>query len=98
MFPDTDLGDKLYEAYVTHNHPKEWTVYSFSDDDYKVFAEYKLQFLRGVDEKYEFNWNAQDVDEEPINWATEENFYHVNNIINAHKHNIGYRRWFNETR
>ena len=30
VFPDDDLGDKLYGAYVTHSHPIEETAYRVS--------------------------------------------------------------------
>ena len=95
VFPDDDLGDKLYGAYVTHSHPIEETEYSFSEDDYKLFERYKLPLLRGVDEKYiyEFNRNSNYVDETPEDWMTEENYRHAKLITEIENLNIGYRRW-----
>ena len=48
-----ELGEKLIGAIVTHNHPKgSDNEYSFSDADLRLFLEYKLGRLRGIDEKF----------------------------------------------
>ena len=52
VYPDFDLGEELAGAYVTHNHPMGETHFSFSDRDIKLFMEYKLPELIGVDEEY----------------------------------------------
>ena len=39
VFPDYDLGDKLKGATVTHNHPIDETVFSFSKDDLQLFMQ-----------------------------------------------------------
>lgn len=52
VYPDFDLGEELAGAYVTHNHPIGETHFSFSNRDIKLFMEYKLPELIGVDEEY----------------------------------------------
>lgn len=54
VYPDTDLGDRIKGAIISHNHPIEYTEYSFSGLDCSLFEEYELQILRGIDEKYEY--------------------------------------------
>lgn len=100
VFPDSDLGDKLYGAYVTHSHPIEETAYSFSDDDYDLFEYYKLPMLRGVDLEYIYEFNrsgividdANDIADE----MTFEDFNHWRNINQAKEKGIGYQRWKND--
>ncbi len=98
VFPDSDLKDKLKGASVTHNHPISETEFSFSGDDFDLFIEYELEVLRGCDEKYtyEFTRDALQIDEEPANWMSFENFRHVNVIQKAQEYGIGYRRWLSE--
>lgn len=52
VFPDSDLGNELKGAYVTHNHPISQTHYSFSYDDVFLFMENDLEELTGADEEY----------------------------------------------
>lgn len=52
VYPDADLGDKIRGSIITHNHPAEYTEYSFSDLDCGLFEEFELQVLRGVDKRY----------------------------------------------
>lgn len=52
VYPDADLGDKIKGSIITHNHPAEYTEYSFSDLDCGLFEEFELQVLRGVDKRY----------------------------------------------
>lgn len=98
VFPDFDLKDELIGAKVSHNHPITETSYSFSDDDLGLFLEYKLDVLRGCDEKYtyQFTRNEKIIDEMPFEWDTEENYWHCRIIEKAESLNIGYRRWKNE--
>lgn len=101
VFPDTDLGDELIGAKVSHNHPIAETSYSFSEDDLLLFIEYQLELLHGCDEKYtyQFTRNAKDIDDifdVDIEVATEETYWHLNSIKLAHQYGIGYRRWKNE--
>lgn len=57
------LGEKLNNAVVTHNHPiGSSNEYSFSAKDRRLFSDFKLAKLRGVDEKfiYEFDRNSRE--------------------------------------
>lgn len=98
VFPDYDLGDKLKGASVSHNHPIDETVFSFSKDDLQLFMEYDLDVLRGCDEKYiyEFTRNSSEIDEPMEDWMNFENYNHVDIIRLAKEYGIGYRRWKNE--
>lgn len=49
-----NMGDKLKDAYMTHNHPKNETYYSLSAFDISEFMETGMQKLRGVDYKYSY--------------------------------------------
>ncbi len=99
VFPDADLGDKLMSAIVSHNHPAEYTEYSFSKADFELFNNYQLEMLRGVDVKYkyEFNRNKVEIDERKnIFDLTEEDTAHEESITRAERAQIGYKRWLNE--
>ena len=98
VYPDVDLKDKLYGAYVTHNHPiGSSNEYSFSDADIRLFHSYELVMLRGIDEKYiyEMNRNSQIIDEHcaSIFDLTDEDGRHESVIDMAQKYGFGYRRW-----
>ncbi len=95
VFPDYDLGDKLRGATVSHNHPIDETLNTFSKDDLQLFLEYKLDSLRGCDEKYiyEFTWDSENIDEIPDEWDSEENYWHAKMIQKASEAKVGYRRW-----
>lgn len=54
VYPDSDLGDELAGAYVTHNHPISETHFSFGWQDISLFMEYKLPELSGVDDRYTY--------------------------------------------
>ncbi len=54
VYPDADLGDKIKGSIITHNHPAEYTEYSFSKRDCLLFKEYGLQVLRGTDMNYTY--------------------------------------------
>lgn len=54
VYPDADLGDKIKGSIITHNHPAEYTEYSFSSQDCSLFEGFELQVLRGVDKKYRY--------------------------------------------
>lgn len=98
VFPDVDLGDELYGAWVTHNHPLEETPFTFSKEDLQLFIKYNLSVLRGCDKKYtyEFTRNPLNIDELPEDWMNFENFEHGRMIEFAKNYGIGYRRWKNE--
>lgn len=97
-----ELGDKLNSAIVTHNHPLgSDNEYSFSDADKDLFMNFNLARLRGIDERfiYEFNRNPKDRDE---NNFTYEDLIgdslgllarHIKVIDFAEENKIGYRRW-----
>lgn len=98
VFPEHDLGDKLVGAKISHNHPIDYTEYSFSNDDFNLSVDY-LKVLRGCDEKYtyEFNRNSNYIDEHiSIFDITAEDATHEATIINAEIAGIGYRRWKND--
>lgn len=92
-----ELGDKLKGASVTHNHPVDSdNEYSFSKSDINLFTDYSLQILRGIDEKfiYEFNRNPLDLDKElPVTEMNEYVIRHNMIVKRAKEMNIGYRRW-----
>lgn len=97
VYPNEDLGEKLRGAYVTHNHPYDYTDYSFSDKDFELFDEFGLEVLRGVDDRYEYQLNRVDlqVDEllgDDIIWASDDLFRHQKAVKTAMLHKIGYRR------
>lgn len=100
VYPDADLGDKLYGAIVSHNHPIDETEYSFSNADIDLFIDYGLEKLRGIDEKYiyELTRNADDIDsvDDSIYTMTEEKFRHSQVVKKAKAYKIGYRRWNND--
>ena len=97
VFPDSDLGEKLFGATVSHNHLITKTDYTFSDADMFLFEEYKLDVLRGCDKKYtyEFTRNAKDIDKSDEEWQSHEAFRHNVMIENAKAMGFGYRRWKN---
>lgn len=96
--PNIDLGDELIGAYVTHNHLKEETYYSFSQKDIELFEKYKLAILRGIDDKYvyEFNRNKKTVLKRPTFNDEESGYEHIKSIQYAIEHNIFYMRWKND--
>ena len=97
VFPNFDLGNELFGASVSHNHPITETSYTFSKADLTLFQQYNLDVLRGCDEKYtyELTRNASLIDEEPEDWDTFENYFHSSMIQKAKESGLGYRRWLN---
>ena len=95
VWVDVDIGDGLYGAIVSHNHPASVTEYSFSEDDPILFEKYNLKELRGFDEKYRYVLTNADksVDAIPEEWDTIENFQHSCMIRRAVNHGYGYRRY-----
>lgn len=95
VFPDYDLKDKIKGATISHNHPIDETLYTFSKPDLMMFKDFDLDVLRGCDEKYtyEFTKNSVIIDDIHDDWMNVENFEHNNIIGLAKKYNIGYRRW-----
>lgn len=96
VYPDVDLGEELRGADMTHNHPpgstNEW---SFSEADRNLYFTWDLNVLRGVDERfeYEFSRNKEDIDEFlSIVDFDEYSARHQKVIDEARKYGIGYRR------
>ena len=100
VYPDRDLGDKLFGAIVTHNHPKEETNYSFSSADIKLFEKYSLSKLRGIDNKYiyELDRNNLPTLKQPSfdDNIEDSTIYHLKAIQYAIDKNISYKRWNND--
>lgn len=100
VYPDSDIGDDLLGAYVTHNHPiGSANEYSFSKADINLFMDNNLEVLRGIDEKYiyELTRNPEDIDEHMSIFELGENdARHSAVIIEAEKLGIGYRRYLRE--
>ena len=95
VWVDSDIGDGLYGAIVSHNHPARVTEYSFSEDDPILFEKYDLKELWGFDEKYRYVLSKGNkyVDVIPDEWDTIENFQHSCMIRRAVNHGYGYRRY-----
>ena len=100
VYPDYDLGDELYGAIVSHNHPIDETDFSFSSPDRNMFSHFNLIILRGCDEKYVYELSRKNltIDELPDNWRIYENYLHCSNIYKAQEMKVGYRRWKNENK
>lgn len=100
VYPDTDLGDKLRGAYVTHNHPiGSEHEYSFRNLDIELFMRNDLKVLRGIDDSYiyELTRNKSELDEHlSLNelMETDGDFARHDDVIRiAEQYEIGYRRW-----
>ena len=94
VYPDYDLGEKLFGAYVSHNHTESETEYSFSDDDFDLFLTYNLSLLRGVDHKfeYELSSNYSDLPKDDFELSYENaQHYKINQLAKAY--GVGYRRY-----
>lgn len=97
VFVDSDLGDKLNGAYVSHNHPMSETEFSFSSDDIRMFYSTNMNELVGFDEKYEYRLSRTDltIDKEPENWDMSENVQHTRIILSIqddYNSEFGYTR------
>lgn len=98
VFPDSDLKEELRGAAVSHNHPIEETIYSFSEDDLQLFLKYELETLRGCDSEYiyEFSRNSREIDDLPDKWQSEEIYHHAIMIVRSQMLSVGYRRRKND--
>ena len=99
VWPDIDLGDKLYNSYITHNHPKNETLFSFSQADIELFEKYQLIKLRGVDYKYTYEFSKLGKSKLSIPDDYLFNDYgldHLKSIQYAIENDISYMRWNNE--
>ena len=91
------LGDKLKGSIVTHNHPiSAEGDYSFSRDDQILFRDFELARLRGIDDRYlyEFDRDSSIVDDDMPDFRTVNrfNYWHGESIKFARKLGIGYWR------
>lgn len=100
VFLIDDMGEELEGASVTHNHPVgSDNEYSFSNEDIKIFMEYNLRILRGIDEKYVYELSRNEV--EVDRHATMEELLNSDGDLSRHDDvvsfaetwGIGYRRW-----
>lgn len=97
-----ELGDKLNGSAVTHNHTKEETEHSFSDEDIEMFQSYNLSILKGIDWKYIYELNRNKLEVDPLSNtdlidACFEIFRHEKcielvNKINENQKKFGYTR------
>lgn len=94
VYPDYDLGDELYGANVSHNHPEKETEYSFSKEDIELYLKYRLESLHGCDVKYDYELGDKSigVDSPPDDWMNQETFQHSWVINKCEELGIGYRR------
>lgn len=98
VFPDIDLGNKIKNSYITHNHPIDETYFGFSAKDNNLFIKYNLKVLRGIDEKYtyEYNRNKSGETKIPTIFDEEIGYEHIMSIQFAIDNNIHYKRWKND--
>ena len=97
--PYDDLGDKIINSSMTHNHPKgSFNEYSFSRADQNAYDTYKQEILRGIDElyTYEFHRDSTDIDERmtlaEVMQDGAHNFRHSQVIAESIERGYGYRR------
>lgn len=97
VWPDSDLENELIGAIITHNHPKKETNYSFSSADIKLFEKYSLSKLRGIDNKYiyELDRNNLPTLKQPTwgEYVEDNSLHHLKAIQYAIDNNISYKRW-----
>ena len=95
VWPDADLGTKRIEnAIVSHNHIPEYTTYSFGADDFKFFRDNPIIEMYGFDDKYEYCLTrlSREIDLQPENWRSLENYQHSQIINFAQQSGFGYTR------
>ena len=96
IFPNYDLGEKIRGADIIHNHPVgSNNEYSFSDGDIKLFAEYELNTLIGVDELFVYILDRGSIIDEPTPIMDFDKYSarHENVILTAKGRGFGYRRY-----
>lgn len=96
-FVNTTVVGDLTGAYITHNHPKNETEFSFSNEDVNSFIENKLTYLRGIDYKYEYElsrdlFESDQASTNPKEWAKFENARHEYVIGLSSERDVRYRR------
>lgn len=96
VYIDLLTDEQLEGAYVTHNHPKDETAYSFSHDDIELFIDKKLDYLRGVDYLYEYtldrNFTGNNDDSDSLNWFDLFNYHHADSCRICNEKQIHYWR------
>lgn len=97
VWPDVDLGDKLYNSYVTHNHTAEETYNGFSSKDNNLFKKYDLKMLRGIDKDYIYEYNTFKLERAAMPSDMEQVYglEHLRSIQFAANEDIYYNRWEN---
>ena len=90
----TVVGD-LTGAYITHNHPKNETEFSFSNEDINSFIDSKLVYLKGLDYKYEYELSRDlfESDDFPEEWTNTENSRHCFQLLKVSEMGLKYRRF-----
>lgn len=95
VHPEYLGADVLENSYVTHNHPIHETGFTFSNDDLSFFRDYKLNTLRGIDEKFVYQIKNDGINTNPDadtdNWSNELNFQHA--MITKECISFGYNYW-----
>ena len=96
-FVNTTVVGDLTGAYITHNHPKNETEFSFSNQDVSSFINDKLTYLKGLDYKYEYElsrdlFESDQASNNPKEWAKFENARHEYVIGLTSERDVRYRR------
>ena len=96
-FVNTTVVGDLTGAYITHNHPKKYSEFSFSNEDISSFINYKLEYLKGIDYKYEYElsrdlFESDQASTNPKEWAKYENARHEYVIGLTSERDVRYRR------
>ena len=96
-FVNTTVVGDLTGAYITHNHPKNETEFSFSNQDVSSFINDKLTYLKGLDYKYEYElsrdlFESDQASTNPKEWAKFENARHEYVIGLSSERDVRYRR------
>ena len=96
-FVNTTVVGDLTGAYITHNHPKNETEFSFSNQDVSSFINDKLTYLKGLDYKYEYElsrdlFESDQASNSPKEWAKFENARHEYVIGLTSERDVRYRR------
>ena len=95
------IAAQLEGATVTHNHPlSSANEYSFSDDDFKLFKNFGLARLRGIDEKFIYELNRNPSENELAEYTLVEIYglglgfedYHATIMLKALVEGFGYWR------
>lgn len=94
-FVNTTVVGDLTGAYITHNHPKNETEFSFSNEDINSFIDSKLIYLKGLDYKYEYELSRDlfESDDFPEEWKNTENSKHCFQLLKVSEMGLKYRRF-----